>query len=272
MVRFLCFSASIFLLGCAMTSSTPERPASQPISQPSSDSASPQTPARGFKAQQARFERVRTAIAEKEAEVRKQFAEKSLAYPPTSIFLRAFKRERTLEVWIKQEDEYVLLTVYAVCAASGDLGPKRRQGDSQVPEGFYYIDRFNPVSNFHLSLGINYPNESDRLLGDRGNLGGDIFIHGNCVSIGCLAITDDKIKELYLLAIEARAAGQQRIPVHIFPSTMDDAGMQRLQQEAQTNPTLLTFWRNLKAGFDAFEQSRRLPSVTVDRQGQYAIR
>jgi murein L,D-transpeptidase YafK len=231
-----------------------------------------QTAAQNFKSQQAKFARVQTAMKEKSEAAKRLFAAKNLTYPPPEIFLRAFKREGVLELWARAAGTFTLLKEYKICAASGSPGPKRRQGDSQVPEGFYYIDRFNPVSNFYLSMGVNYPNESDRILGAKGNLGGDIFIHGNCVSIGCMAITDDQIKELYLIAVEARSAGQSRIPVHIFPARMHQAGMKRLTAEASQNQTLLNFWRNLKEGYDLFENHRRLPSVTVDRQGRYLFK
>jgi murein L,D-transpeptidase YafK len=231
-----------------------------------------QTAAQQFRLQQTKFPRVQTAMKEKGETVKSLFAAKNLSYPSKEIFIRVFKRDGILELWSRAADNFVLVKTYKICAASGDLGPKRRQGDNQVPEGFYYIDRFNPVSNFYLSLGVNYPNESDRILGAGGNLGGDIFIHGNCVSIGCMAITDDQIKELYLIAVDARAAGQNRIPVHIFPAKMHQAGMKRLITEAAQNQTLLNFWRNLKEGYDAFENNRRLPSVTVDRQGRYIIK
>ncbi len=110
------------------------------------------------------------------------------------ILLRAYKQESELELWAKnkKDKQYTLLKTYKICASSGTLGPKRKQGDIQVPEGFYVIDRFNPVSNFYLSLGVSYPNASDKILGVKGALGGDIFIHGNCVTIGCLPISDDK--------------------------------------------------------------------------------
>jgi murein L,D-transpeptidase YafK len=232
--------------------------------------------AQNFKTQQAQYPRVQEALAEKEAAIKQLFAAHGFAYPPTAIFLRAFKREGALELWAKKrptrEARYELVKTYKVCAASGRLGPKRQQGDEQVPEGFYYIDRFNPVSNFHLSLGINYPNESDKRLGARGNLGGDIFIHGNCVSIGCMAIQDEQIKELYLIAIEAKSAGQPRIPVHVFPARMHTKGMKRLEREAASNAPLLVFWKNLKEGFDIFENDHRLPVVTVDRQGRYLFK
>jgi murein L,D-transpeptidase YafK len=231
-----------------------------------------QVSAQNFKSQQAKFARVQTAIAEKGEAVKRLFAAKNLPFPAKEIFLRVFKREGVLELWVNRQGKYELLKDYKICAASGELGPKRRQGDNQVPEGFYYIDRFNPVSNFYLSLGVNYPNESDRILGARGQLGGDIFIHGNCVSIGCMAITDEQIKEVYVIAVEARAAGQSRIPVHIFPARMNAQGMQNLQRAASQNQTLLNFWRNLKEGYDLFENHHRLPAVTVDSQGRYIIK
>ena len=109
-------------------------------------------------------------------------------------------------------------------------GPKRREGDLQIPEGFYYIDRFNPKSNFYLSLGINYPNQSDRVLGKRGNLGGDIHSYTAAgVTIGCVPITDEYIKEVYWLAVQAKSNGHAKIPVHIFPTELDDQTMGRLK-------------------------------------------
>jgi murein L,D-transpeptidase YafK len=231
-----------------------------------------QTDAQNFKSQQTKFARVQTAMKEKSEAAKQLFAAKNLSYPPQEIFLRVFKREGVLQLWARAVRNFILVKEYKICAASGSLGPKRRQGDSQVPEGFYYIDRFNPLSNFYLSMGLNYPNESDKILGTKSNLGGDIFIHGNCVSIGCMAMTDDQIKELYLIAVEAKAAGQNRIPVHIFPAKMNQAGMKRLAVEAAQNQSLLNFWRNLQEGYEAFETHRRLPSISVDRQGRYIIK
>lgn len=172
-----------------------------------------------FKTEQLRHARVRKAYQEKEALLRDLFRERNLVYPPKRIFIRIFKSELDLEVWTlcERDSTFHLVNNYPVCGLSGSLGPKRRQGDLQVPEGFYHIDRFNPVSNFHLSLGINYPNESDVILGESANLGGDIFIHGGCATIGCIPMTDEWIKEIYVLAVEARNNGQPRVPVHIFP-------------------------------------------------------
>lgn len=232
-----------------------------------------ETWAQSFKAQQLRYPRVRAAMAEKEPSIRSLFQQKKISYPPSRVFLRAFKRERSLELWASRttNGEFEFVKEYRFCSSSGMLGPKRRQGDSQIPEGFYHIDRFNPLSNFHLSLGVNYPNRSDRILGGGGNLGGDIFIHGNCVTIGCIPITDEWIKELYLIAVEVKSAGQASIPVHIFPAKMDSRGIARLEREFASNGNLLRFWMNIKEGYDYFEKHRRLPSITIDRRGRYLI-
>jgi murein L,D-transpeptidase YafK len=230
--------------------------------------------AQGFKSEQLRYERVRKAFAEKEGSLKRLFAQKNLQYPPEQIFIRVFKRDKILELWTSRADRrtFELVKEYRVCADSGTLGPKRRQGDSQVPEGFYHVDRFNPVSNFHLSLGVNYPNQSDKILGTSGRLGGDIFIHGDCVTIGCVPVTDDGIRELYLLAIEARNAGQSRIPVHIFPAKLTSRRMKRLETEFQGQTSLIGFWRDLKPGFDFFEENRRLPVISIDKQGRYHVK
>ncbi|MEW6731839.1 MAG: L,D-transpeptidase family protein [Acidobacteriota bacterium] len=227
----------------------------------------------GFKAEQMKFPRVRGAAAEKERLIKDLFANKGLSFPPRRIFIRIFKREQVLEVWAGagEDNTFQLLKEYKVCANSGVLGPKRREGDLQVPEGFYHIDVFNPMSNFHLSMRVNYPNQSDRILGVKGKLGGDIYIHGNCVTIGCVPITDDGIKELYLIAVEARAAGQQNIPVHIFPAKLKSDTLSQLQREYGDNKILWDFWRNLKSGYDYFEEYHRLPNLSVDKNGKYII-
>ena len=226
-----------------------------------------------FKAEQMKFDRVRDAIVEKEPAIKRLFAQKRLSYPPKQIFIRVFKREQAVELWVSGADHdiFELLKEYKVCASSGTVGPKREQGDDQVPEGFYRIDRFNPLSNFHLSLGVNYPNQADKILGVKGRLGGDIFIHGNCVTIGCVPITDESIKELYVIAVEARSGGQTSLPIHIFPAKLHEKGLKRLEREFG-NPKLLEFWMSLKPGYDFFEQNRRLPIITIDRQGRYQVK
>jgi murein L,D-transpeptidase YafK len=164
------------------------------------------------------------------------------------------------------------VTTFPVLAASGKAGPKRREGDRQVPEGFYQIDRFNPESSYHLSLGLDYPNESDRVRSDKQRPGSDIFIHGKDVTIGCLPLGDEMIEELYLATLDARGAGQQRIPVHIFPARMTGEKWERFQKtEAERDSSLPAFWRELQPVFDAFEKERRLPEISVAADGKYVI-
>ncbi|MBN1398961.1 MAG: hypothetical protein JXA06_13085 [Bacteroidetes bacterium] len=222
-----------------------------------------------FKAEQKNYIRVRNAYQEKENVLKREFLQAGLSYPPSEVFIRIFKYERTLELWTRsmKSDSFKLFKEYKICVLSGELGPKRKQGDCQVPEGFYYVDTFNPASSFHLSMRINYPNESDRILGIKGKLGGNICIHGDCVTIGCIPITDNHIKEVYLLAIEARSSGQNKIPVHIFPARFKD-GTQTLQNYSQ-NKKLNAFWMNLRTGYDYFEKYKKLPIIRVAKDGKY---
>lgn len=217
------------------------------------------------------YPRVRTAVEEKDSLLRSLFAEQGLAYPPQQLFIRVFKQEKILEVWTFSGADAFFKRVkqYAICRTSGNLGPKRREGDLQIPEGFYYIDRFNPKSNFYLSLGINYPNRSDRILGAKGKLGSDIFVHGGCVTVGCIPITNEYIKEVYWLAVQAKSNGQSKIPVHIFPTKLDHLTMARLKQTFPYNESLINFWENLKTGYDWFERHRTLPTISVDARGAY---
>jgi len=225
-----------------------------------------------FKESQLEFSRVRTAYDEKESVVKQYFADKKIAYKGFQLFLRAFKRERTIEVWVKEngKDTFTLLHTYPFCASSGTLGPKRKEGDLQIPEGLYAIEHFNPSSNFYLSLGINYPNASDKILGDHKHPGSAIYLHGNCVTVGCIPITDDKIKELYVLAVEARNGGQQKISVHIFPTKLSDTALRDLKGEF-SNTATQSFWDNLKPVYDDFEKTRKLKPTHVTATGKYAF-
>ena len=228
-------------------------------------------PKENFKAEQLKFERVKAAYDEKEAATKKIFSDKGLNASQSAILVRVFKQEEELELWAKplKGSRFQLLKTYRICSASGGAGPKRRMGDNQVPEGFYTINRWNPQSSFHLSLGINYPNASDMVLSDRKNPGGDIFIHGDCVSIGCMAMTDDPIKEIYIAFVEATTAGQARIPVHIFPARPGSLAWGKLRILHRKDAGMLAFWQNLKTGHDAFEKSHTLPHITVDAKGLY---
>jgi murein L,D-transpeptidase YafK len=192
------------------------------------------------------------------------FQSAGVAWPPDELYLRAFKVERELEVWAGARGQpLVKVRTFPVCAASGDVGPKRAQGDLQVPEGFYTVDLFNPKSAYHLSLRVSYPNALDRKQG-AANPGGDIYIHGDCVSIGCLAIENAPIEALYVMVSEARARMGRDVPVHIFPRRLDAAGLQALDALADVPDARKAFWRGLEPGYRFFEESRRPPLVRVD--------
>jgi murein L,D-transpeptidase YafK len=191
--------------------------------------------------------------------------------PMPRIAFRAFKAERQLEIWGATNDRgpFRLLAAYPIAAVSGTLGPKRREGDMQAPEGFYRIDRFNPHSLFHLSLGLNYPNSSDRRLSDPAHPGEDIFIHGNHVSAGCLAMTDPVIDKIYALALNARNHGQRAIPVSIFPCRLTDSNWAILQAQYARRQDLVRFWSTLRPGYTAFERTHIWPRPHVDSHGNY---
>ncbi len=217
--------------------------------------------------------RVQAARASHGELARELFRKHDLPYP-ARIYLRAFKREGELELWAGKRGEALqLLKVYPVCARSGELGPKRQRGDLQVPEGFYALDRYNAWSNFLLSLGMDYPNALDRKLKSARDPGGDIFIHGDCVTIGCLPLEDGPIQELFLIALDARRAGQKRVPVHVFPTRMDDAGMAFLVAMARAGSPHLKFWQELRPAYQAFEQTHRVPRTWIDRKRwQYRVK
>ena len=216
--------------------------------------------------------RVSNAFTNKEASLEKQFEEKKLVWPAKYIYIRSFKFDSQLEVWVKNDlrDKYELFKTYRVCMQSGTMGPKRLQGDFQIPEGFYYINEFNPRSNYHLSLGLNYPNSSDRILSDSLRPGNGIYIHGSCVSIGCVSVNDSDVEELYVLSTYARAAGQEYIPVHIFPVKYNSKrSTDYLSTIVKNNPSLEGFFEQLKTAYNQFEKTKEVPVVLVDQQGNY---
>ena len=224
-----------------------------------------------FLSQQKKYARVKTAFSEKEQNVAENLHKNGLTANDVHILIVAYKAEKKFELYAKKKDEtgYKLIAVYTICASSGVLGPKRKSGDGQVPEGFYKINHFNPVSNFYLSLGINYPNQSDKKKSNASDLGGAIYIHGACVTIGCLPMTDDKIKEIYLYAVFARSNGQSDIPVYIFPFRMTETNFQSYKERHIQNQTLIDFWMNLKIGYNEFFLEKKALNVSVDKLGNY---
>ncbi len=204
----------------------------------------------------------------------KQFEKQHLAWPPKSVYIRSFKFDRQLEVWVKDNNKepYKLFKTYKICMQSGTTGPKRMEGDYQVPEGFYHINDFNPNSSYHLSLGLNYPNASDRILSDSLRPGSAIYIHGNCVSVGCIAISDIPIEEVYVIASAARLQGQEFIPVHVFPARYNvKKSNEYLIESIKENTYLQTFNQNIKEVFDYFESKKELPIILVNKRGEYLI-
>ncbi|HEY0057768.1 MAG TPA: L,D-transpeptidase family protein [Flavisolibacter sp.] len=206
--------------------------------------------------------------------IQKQFRAKNLEWPFNYMYIRSFKYDGQLEVWVKdnRKEPFKLFKTYKVCALAGSLGPKRMEGDYQVPEGFYYINELNPKSNYHLSLGLNYPNASDRILSDFERPGGDIYIHGSCVTVGCIPIKDDQIEELYILAAQAKDRGQDFIPVHIFPIRYSNKkSVAYLEQLAKTDASLKVFSDRLESVYDHFETTKQLPVIMTNTTGDYVF-
>lgn len=180
------------------------------------------------------------------------------------VFIRIFKQERMLELWMRPPvgAQFLLAGNYPICAFSGALGPKTRQGDGQAPEGFYSVRRgqLNPASSYHLAFNLGYPNAYERAQGWTGNY---LMVHGNCVSIGCYAMGDAAIEEIYTLIDAALVGGQASIPVHAFPFRFD-AAHERLRQASPH----AEFWAQLAEGYRAFERDRVPPIVSL-KGGRY---
>lgn len=210
----------------------------------------------------------------KEDTLQKQFAAKGLAWPARYIYIRSFKFDSQLEVWVKNavKEPFKLFKTYKVCALAGTLGPKRMEGDYQVPEGFYYINEFNPRSTYHLSLGLNYPNASDKILSDSLRPGGDIYIHGSCVTVGCIPMTDQQIEEIYILSAHARESGQDFIPVHIFPIRYSNKrSVDYLAKLTKTDAGLKNFSERLESVYDHFDITHNLPVIMTNNNGDYVF-
>ncbi len=173
------------------------------------------------------------------------------------VFVRIFKEESMLEVWIKSADEYVLFKQYPICAFSGHLGPKLKEGDRQSPEGFYKVKKYllNPKSKYHLAFNLGYPNTYDKA---HKRTGSYLMVHGECVSIGCYAMTNAKIEEIYKLVEQALKKGQKYVQVHAFPFRMSELNMAKHSENKWYD-----FWTELKEGYDYFEAEKLPPTVKV---------
>lgn len=223
---------------------------------------------------QKSFQRPGEALQRKEDTLQKQFEEKKLKWPAKYIYIRSFKYDSQLEVWVKNEihEPFKLFKTYKVCALAGTLGPKRIEGDFQVPEGFYYINEFNPVSNYYLSLRLNYPNVSDRIISGSDRTGGGIYIHGSCVTVGCIPLTDQQIDELYIIAAHAKDLGQDFIPTHIFPVRFNvSRSLGYLNNLTKDDPALKKFSLELEDAFNYFNKYKQLPVILIDDKGEYIV-
>lgn len=208
-------------------------------------------------------DRVRTAHQEKAVQIQQNLNSHQLDSSNLHILLVAYKDLDRLDLFAKSSKDsvYKVIQQYEICARSGKLGPKKAEGDKQVPEGFYHINRFNPQSKFYLSLGINFPNAYD-LAHDY--TGSDIFIHGKCETVGCLPMTDEWMKEIYLYALWAKDAGQENIPVYIFPFEMTDTNLEK--HKPQVDESTFSFWKNIQEGYQLFHKNQQELRVSIENK------
>ena len=178
--------------------------------------------------------------------------------PSSPTLIRTYKKEAELEIWKqKSNGEYALLKTYPMCRWSGQLGPKKREGDMQVPEGFYTIapGQMNPNSHYYLAFNVGYPNAYDRAYG---RTGGNVMVHGVCSSAGCFSMTDDQVADIYAIARDLFAGGQREIQLQSYPFHMTAENMAKFRLDPN-----IDFWKNLKDGSDHFEVTKNEPSVLV---------
>jgi murein L,D-transpeptidase YafK len=178
--------------------------------------------------------------------------------PSSPTLIRTYKKEAELEIWkMKSNGEYARLKTYPMCRWSGQLGPKKREGDMQVPEGFYTIapGQMNPNSHYYLAFNVGYPNAYDRAYG---RTGGNVMVHGVCSSAGCFSMTDEQVADIYAIARDSFAGGQREIQLQSYPFHMTAENMAKFRLDPN-----IDFWKNLKDGSDHFEVTKNEPSVLV---------
>lgn len=209
--------------------------------------------------------RAKTAIQKQTPQLITEFNQKNLQLG-NPVFIRIFKQEGELEIWIQNGDSFKLFKTYPICTFGfGGLGPKLEEGDGMAPEGFYYVTakQLNPYSSYHLSFNLGYPNAYDRV---HKRTGSALMVHGNCVSVGCYAMRDARIEEIYTIVDAALNNGQNFFRVHAFPFKMTDANMQK-HKESKWND----FWINLKQGYDFFEDNNHNPPNVLARKKTYVF-
>jgi len=209
--------------------------------------------------------RSRTAITRVRPKLQRELSRAGFTWG-TSIFIRIFKNTKELEIWLRDGENFRLFKIYQICTYGwGSLGPKIRKGDGKAPEGFYYVlpRQMNPLSNFHLSFNLGYPNAYDRV---HGRTGSALMVHGSCVSIGCYAMTDEGIEEIFALADASLRKGQPFFRVHIFPFRMTDENMKKFKYSEWSK-----FWENLKEGYDFFEKNEHNPPNVQVKNKRYVF-
>ncbi|MCO5248465.1 MAG: hypothetical protein M9887_05925 [Chitinophagales bacterium] len=217
------------------------------------------------------FPRVEKAAQNTQAQLKKLCAEKGLTLPLDKIFIRALKEEGVLEIWGANGGNFQLVTAYVICASSGHLGPKVRQGDRQVPEGWYQIDSINPKSEFHLSLRLNYPNKVDLVRSqNEKDPGGDIFIHGECSTVGCIPILNTPIEKVFWLVVQSLYTfPNQAVQVLILPFELNDEV--KYNRNIALFPQYKNLWDELKEIHTYFDTYHQMPKVTLTDDGHYLL-
>lgn len=226
-----------------------------------------------FLDQQLKYPRVQKAFEMHQNTILAALREKGVNPHNFEIYLRAFKFEKIFEIWVRDlsQDTFIHYQTIPFCNMSGDLGPKRKQGDGQIPEGLYQITNFNPLSDYFLSMRVNYPNEADKFWADKTHPGGDIYIHGGCETIGCIPITDKEMGQLYVISIMSRNNNNNDFPIHIFPSKMTTPIMKYLLNKPGVNEDFKNVWNGIQPVYQYFQKYKKIPNHYVDEEGNYKV-
>ena len=207
--------------------------------------------------------RIETVRANKLEIVKKELEENGLKFG-SPIFMRIYKSQGILELWVKENDIYKKYKEYKICAFSGNLGPKLKEGDKQAPEGIYWVktDQLNPQSDYHLSFNLGFPNEYDQF---HNRTGSYLMVHGNCLSVGCYAMTDEKIEEIYLILEAALQNGQDKVQIHALPFRPS-----KFKLWINSNNQWHDFWKELSNIDMEFEKTKIPPNIKIEN-GHYTL-
>lgn len=218
--------------------------------------------------EQLQYSRVKSAYTEKKPIIQQKLSSMDLTLNNVNVMIKAYKYEQIVKVYVKKSSAEVwnLYHTYPFYCTSGELGPKRQEGDYQIPEGYYHVNHFNPYSSFVLSLGVSYPNKADRIKSSAQRKGGAIYLHGGCATIGCIPIEDEPIKEVYVLSVLGKNNRQSKIPIHIFPF---EYSTEKFESAIRLFPEHEDFWTNIYAIEKTFDETKKAPKVGVNAEGDY---